>query len=168
MSRQPKEDVTYASIDHSTAKGSKRTRATTDDDCDYTTVNVPAALPPESECSSRDECEDDYVLMGWIETRLLEDAEDHKQEKVSNIFAIELLIKSWFSMKIKKLWEYEKKQKTKNQSTAAACVNSKLQNVSLYAMYSENVYTFAYACIYTELFMFLTGYILNGRVVHFL
>lgn len=115
MSWQPEEDVTYASIDHSTAKGSKRTRATTDEDCDYTTVNVPAALQPESECSSRDECEDDYVLMGWIETRLLEDAEDHKQEKVSNIFAIELLIKSWFSMKIKKLWEYENKNQSQQQ-----------------------------------------------------
>lgn len=41
-------------------------RAQTDDDCDYATVNVPAALQPEpdSECSSKDECADDYVLMG--------------------------------------------------------------------------------------------------------
>ncbi|XP_044072742.1 uncharacterized protein si:ch211-214p13.7 [Siniperca chuatsi] len=63
---KPNEDVTYACIDHSTGKGSRRTRATTDDDCDYATVNVPAALQPkcESECSSKDECEDDYVLMG--------------------------------------------------------------------------------------------------------
>nr|XP_046260806.1 uncharacterized protein si:ch211-214p13.7 [Scatophagus argus] len=98
--KKPKEDVTYASIDHGTAQGSRRTRATTDDDCDYATVKVPAddcdyatvkipaddcgyatvkvpaddcgyatvkvpaALRPESECSSKDECEDDYVLMG--------------------------------------------------------------------------------------------------------
>ncbi|XP_041807456.1 uncharacterized protein si:ch211-214p13.7 [Chelmon rostratus] len=61
---KPKEDVTYASIDHSTAKKSRRTRATTDDDCDYATVNIPAALQPESETSSKDEREDDYVLMG--------------------------------------------------------------------------------------------------------
>ena len=70
ISRQPNEDVTYASIDHSTSKGLGRTRATTDDDCDYATV-VPAALQPEpvSDCSSKDECADDYVLMGWIELR---------------------------------------------------------------------------------------------------
>ncbi|GAA6236204.1 uncharacterized protein si:ch211-214p13.7 [Lates japonicus] len=63
---KPAEDVTYASIDHSTAKGSRTARAQTDDDCDYATVNVPAALQPEpdSECSSKDECADDYVLMG--------------------------------------------------------------------------------------------------------
>ncbi|XP_042371867.1 uncharacterized protein si:ch211-214p13.7 [Plectropomus leopardus] len=63
---KPNEDVTYASIDLSTAKGSTRARATTDDDCDYATVNVPAAIQPEtvSECSSKDECADDYVLMG--------------------------------------------------------------------------------------------------------
>ncbi|KAA8588042.1 hypothetical protein FQN60_001236 [Etheostoma spectabile] len=60
------EEVTYASIDHSSARGSSRTRATTDDDCDYATVHVPAGLQPEtvSECSSKDECADDYVLMG--------------------------------------------------------------------------------------------------------
>lgn len=64
ISWQPKEDVTYASIDHGNAKKSRRARATTDDDCDYATVNIPAALQPESETSSKDECEDDYVLMG--------------------------------------------------------------------------------------------------------
>lgn len=52
----------YASIDLSTAKGSRPTRGTPDDDCDYATVNVPAAL--ESEGSSKEECTDDYVLMG--------------------------------------------------------------------------------------------------------
>ncbi|XP_075963192.1 uncharacterized protein LOC142966751 [Anarhichas minor] len=63
---KPHEDVTYASIDHSTAKGSSRTRATNDDDCDYAIVHVPAARQPErvSECSSKDEGADDYVLMG--------------------------------------------------------------------------------------------------------
>ncbi|XP_070694714.1 uncharacterized protein [Pempheris klunzingeri] len=60
---KPNEDVTYASIDHNTVKGSRRTRNSTIDNCDYATVNVPAALHPESECSSKDECEDDYVLM---------------------------------------------------------------------------------------------------------
>lgn len=66
ISWQPNEDVTYASIDHGPGKGSRTTRATTDDDCDYATVNVPAALQPktESECSSKEECDDDYVLMG--------------------------------------------------------------------------------------------------------
>ncbi|XP_035532707.1 uncharacterized protein si:ch211-214p13.7 [Morone saxatilis] len=61
---KPKEDVTYASIDHNSAKGSRRTRATPDDDCDYATVNVTAALQPQSESSSKEECDDDYVLMG--------------------------------------------------------------------------------------------------------
>ncbi|KAM6955319.1 uncharacterized protein PEZ65_001941 [Lycodopsis pacificus] len=62
---KPHEDVTYASIDHSTAKGLHRTRDT-DDDCDYATVHVPAAQQPDrvSECSSKDEGADDYVLMG--------------------------------------------------------------------------------------------------------
>ncbi|KAK2839909.1 hypothetical protein Q5P01_013649 [Channa striata] len=59
---KPGEDVMYASIDHTTAKGSRESRATTDNDCDYATVNLPATL--ESECSSKDECTDDYVLMG--------------------------------------------------------------------------------------------------------
>ncbi|KAL6100957.1 uncharacterized protein ACO6RY_07990 [Pungitius sinensis] len=63
---KPQEDVTYASIDHGKAKGPSRPRASTDDDCDYATVNVPAALPsaPVSECSSKDEGAEDYVLMG--------------------------------------------------------------------------------------------------------
>ncbi|KAK5861125.1 hypothetical protein PBY51_022544 [Eleginops maclovinus] len=63
---KPKEDVLYASIDHNTAKGPSRARAITDDDCDYATVFVPAPPQPEcvSQCSSKDECADDYVLMG--------------------------------------------------------------------------------------------------------
>ncbi|XP_035810701.1 uncharacterized protein si:ch211-214p13.7 [Amphiprion ocellaris] len=63
---KPNEDVTYASINHSTSKGSRRARINTDDDCDYAIVNVPAAPQPdpESECSSKEECADDYVLMG--------------------------------------------------------------------------------------------------------
>ncbi|KAM6978342.1 uncharacterized protein LKV04_013736 [Tautogolabrus adspersus] len=62
----PNEDVTYASIDHSTAKSSRQTRASTVDDCDYATVYMPAALQPqhESEGSIKGDCEDDYVLMG--------------------------------------------------------------------------------------------------------
>ncbi|XP_076730988.1 uncharacterized protein LOC143412941 [Maylandia zebra] len=68
--KQPNEDVTYASINHDKAKGARHNRPPTnqitDDDCDYATVNIPAALQPqsESECSSKDECPDDYVLMG--------------------------------------------------------------------------------------------------------
>lgn len=60
------EDVTYASINHTNVQGSRRTKATIDNDCDYAIVNIPAALQPEavSECSSKDECTDDYVLMG--------------------------------------------------------------------------------------------------------
>ncbi|XP_042282293.1 uncharacterized protein si:ch211-214p13.7 [Thunnus maccoyii] len=59
---KPNEDVTYASIDHSSIQGSRRTRETTDDECDYAIVNIPAE--PVSECSSKEECSDDYVLMG--------------------------------------------------------------------------------------------------------
>ncbi|KAM3607095.1 uncharacterized protein V6R79_001735 [Siganus canaliculatus] len=58
-----KEDVTYASIDHSTAQGFRRTRAAADEECDYATVHVPAALQVSSEQSAKDECESDYVLM---------------------------------------------------------------------------------------------------------
>ncbi|XP_062259178.1 uncharacterized protein si:ch211-214p13.7 [Platichthys flesus] len=62
---KPAEDVTYASIDHSTAKGPRTSRAVSDD-CEYATVQVPARLQPEPECgsSSKEECGDDYVLMG--------------------------------------------------------------------------------------------------------
>ncbi|KAG7215811.1 hypothetical protein INR49_021934 [Caranx melampygus] len=63
---KPTEDVTYASIDHSTAKGFRANTVQPDNDCDYAIVNVPAALQMEheSDCSSKDECADDYVLMG--------------------------------------------------------------------------------------------------------
>ncbi|XP_056293888.1 uncharacterized protein si:ch211-214p13.7 isoform X2 [Pseudoliparis swirei] len=63
---QPAEDVLYASINHSTAKASRRTTSPADDQCDYATVHLPEALQPElvSECSSKDEGADDYVLMG--------------------------------------------------------------------------------------------------------
>ncbi|KAM8855263.1 uncharacterized protein AB9W97_020228 [Spinachia spinachia] len=66
---QPREDVTYASIDHSNARGPRGTRAAAAaaaDGCDYATVSVPAALAsaPVSECSSKDEGAEDYVLMG--------------------------------------------------------------------------------------------------------
>lgn len=63
---QPNEDVTYATIDHSGAQGSGRARSITDNECDYATVYVPAALQPEtvSQGSSKDDCADDYVLMG--------------------------------------------------------------------------------------------------------
>lgn len=69
MSWQANEDITYASINHNTAKGSRRTRVISEDDCDYATVNIPETVPTEavSECSSKEECADDYVLMGWKE-----------------------------------------------------------------------------------------------------
>nr|XP_043904484.1 uncharacterized protein si:ch211-214p13.7 [Solea senegalensis] len=63
---EPAEDVMYASIDHRTIQDSKTTKTVSYDDSDYAIVNVPAKLQPEpeSECSSKDECTDDYVLMG--------------------------------------------------------------------------------------------------------
>lgn len=64
MSQQPREDVTYASIDHSIVKGSRGATAATDNDCDYAIVTIPAALQPQSQSLSKDECEDDYILMG--------------------------------------------------------------------------------------------------------
>lgn len=61
---QPREDVTYASIDLPADKGSRRTRAASDDDCEYAMVIVPKPLQPESASTSKDECDDDYVVMG--------------------------------------------------------------------------------------------------------
>ncbi|KAM4559110.1 uncharacterized protein PAE49_013625 [Odontesthes bonariensis] len=63
---KPNEDVTYASINHTNVLQSRRAITTSDNDCDYATVNVPAALlaEVESESSSKEECADDYVLMG--------------------------------------------------------------------------------------------------------
>ncbi|TKS67058.1 hypothetical protein D9C73_001586 [Collichthys lucidus] len=57
------EDVTYASIDHSNMKGSRKVRTTMEDDCDYTVITLPARQP-EPDPTSKDDCEDDYVLMG--------------------------------------------------------------------------------------------------------
>lgn len=58
-------------IDHSAAKESRRTKSTTDDNTDYATVIVSAEpeREPVSESSSKEECADDYVLMGWREKR---------------------------------------------------------------------------------------------------
>ncbi|XP_056898647.1 uncharacterized protein si:ch211-214p13.7 isoform X6 [Takifugu flavidus] len=61
---QKEEDVTYASVDHSTDKGSRRPRAPSDSDCEYSTVQVPAALPHASAASAANDGEDDYELMG--------------------------------------------------------------------------------------------------------
>ncbi|KAG8000598.1 hypothetical protein GBF38_017019, partial [Nibea albiflora] len=58
------EDVMYASIDHSNIKGSRTVRTTTEDDCDYTVITLPACQPEPEPATSKDECEDDYVLMG--------------------------------------------------------------------------------------------------------
>ncbi|XP_056898615.1 uncharacterized protein si:ch211-214p13.7 isoform X2 [Takifugu flavidus] len=62
--QQKEEDVTYASVDHSTDKGSRRPRAPSDSDCEYSTVQVPAALPHASAASAANDGEDDYELMG--------------------------------------------------------------------------------------------------------
>ncbi|RVE57862.1 hypothetical protein OJAV_G00203580 [Oryzias javanicus] len=60
---KPSEDVTYASINHENTQGQRRFIANTD--CDYATVGLPQNLVPEtvSNCSSKEECTDDYVLM---------------------------------------------------------------------------------------------------------
>ncbi|KAM4608645.1 uncharacterized protein ACJ7VT_014569 [Polymixia lowei] len=66
----PKEDVTYAIIDHSNSKTSGRIRGPHEDDCDYAIVHVPSELEPEPEpesepeSSAKEDCGDDYVLMG--------------------------------------------------------------------------------------------------------
>ncbi|XP_056145460.1 uncharacterized protein si:ch211-214p13.7 [Lampris incognitus] len=63
-----REDVMYATINHNHAKnlGGSKT-SVTDSQCDYATVKLPPDLEPghelESE-TSREECADDYVLMG--------------------------------------------------------------------------------------------------------
>jgi len=66
VSWQPNEDVTYASINHTNVRESRRAMTTSNNDCDYATVNVPAELlaEAESDTSSKEECADDYVLMG--------------------------------------------------------------------------------------------------------
>ncbi|KAM9710881.1 uncharacterized protein ACNS7B_024657 [Menidia menidia] len=62
---KPNEDVTYASINHPNVQEVRRAQTTMDNECAYATVNIPAGLQPEeeSECSSKEECADDYVLM---------------------------------------------------------------------------------------------------------
>lgn len=96
---QQKEDLTYAAIDHSKCKGGTRPRAPSDGDCEYTMVQVSAAPHRGSSASSANDCEDDYVFMGWGETRVLFatrwNVSDHKQH--TDVVAIELF---GFSVKI--------------------------------------------------------------------
>ncbi|XP_040924912.1 uncharacterized protein si:ch211-214p13.7 [Betta splendens] len=68
--KKPNEDVTYASIEHITAKRSTsnnprpaKAAAEDDNECDYAVVHIPAAAC-DSDSSSKEECADDYVLMG--------------------------------------------------------------------------------------------------------
>lgn len=61
LSQQKMEDVTYASIVHSADKRSRSLRATGDNDCEYSEVQVPAATNRGSIASSSNE--EDYVLM---------------------------------------------------------------------------------------------------------
>ncbi|MED6242093.1 uncharacterized protein si:ch211-214p13.7 [Girardinichthys multiradiatus] len=65
---RPNEDVMYASINH-TGLGPRQDKAANkhqpDDDCDYATVKIQEEVPADSHSeSSKDECADDYVLMG--------------------------------------------------------------------------------------------------------
>lgn len=60
---QPNKEVTYASIDHSKARGRKPSRPADDYSCDYTTVVIPATTQIPSEGPSGDGCDNDYVLM---------------------------------------------------------------------------------------------------------
>ncbi|XP_054887524.1 uncharacterized protein si:ch211-214p13.7 [Poeciliopsis prolifica] len=66
---KPNEDVTYASITHPPGHGSRPENATNeydgDNDCDYATVKIPAEVQVDTYSeSSKEECTDDYVLMG--------------------------------------------------------------------------------------------------------
>ena len=64
---QSSEEVMYASINHTGAHATRRAKAEDDnDDCDYALVKMPTRLVPEAESdsSSKEECADDYVLMG--------------------------------------------------------------------------------------------------------
>lgn len=70
---KPNEDVTYASINHPSGP-SRKDQPTNDyegdNDCDYATVKIPERLQVDSHSnSSKEECADDYVLMGWREIR---------------------------------------------------------------------------------------------------
>ncbi|XP_035995083.1 uncharacterized protein si:ch211-214p13.7 [Fundulus heteroclitus] len=82
---KPNEDVTYASINHPTAQGSRQDKVANepkvDNDCDYATVKIPEVPQIDNDCayatvkipeevqadshseSSKDDCPDDYVLM---------------------------------------------------------------------------------------------------------
>lgn len=64
VSPQTEEDVTYASVVHSTEKRSRRPQKPSDDGCEYAMVQVPAAPRRGSAASSTNDCEEDYVLMG--------------------------------------------------------------------------------------------------------
>ncbi|XP_061580415.1 uncharacterized protein si:ch211-214p13.7 [Cololabis saira] len=67
QNQKPGEDVTYASINHSSGPALRRPQAATDDDndCDYTLVKMPARNETDAQSeSSKEECADDYVLMG--------------------------------------------------------------------------------------------------------
>lgn len=66
---QPNEDVTYASINHPTGQGLRTKKATNeydgDNDCDYAMVRIPEEVQVDTHSeSSKEECTDDYVLMG--------------------------------------------------------------------------------------------------------
>ncbi|XP_042565749.1 uncharacterized protein si:ch211-214p13.7 [Clupea harengus] len=58
---QPKEEVLYATIDHGNGKKAGNVmRIVEGDDCDYAVVNIPS----EDKLSIKEDCSDDYVLMG--------------------------------------------------------------------------------------------------------
>ncbi|XP_043986903.1 uncharacterized protein si:ch211-214p13.7 [Gambusia affinis] len=66
---KPNDDVTYASINHPTGQGLRPEKATNeyedDNDCDYATVKIPEEVQVDAHSeSSKEECTDDYVLMG--------------------------------------------------------------------------------------------------------
>ncbi|XP_062390771.1 uncharacterized protein si:ch211-214p13.7 isoform X2 [Sardina pilchardus] len=57
----PKEEVLYATIDHGNGKKTGNTMQIVEgDDCDYAIVKIPS----EDKLSIREDCTDDYVLMG--------------------------------------------------------------------------------------------------------
>ncbi|KAL2081049.1 hypothetical protein ACEWY4_022902 [Coilia grayii] len=57
----PKEEVLYATIDHGNGKTAGNMVKTEEaDDCDYAVVKIPTENRP----SIKEDCSDDYVLMG--------------------------------------------------------------------------------------------------------
>ncbi|KAK6309714.1 hypothetical protein J4Q44_G00195950 [Coregonus suidteri] len=56
------EDVTYATIDHNNAKTTGFIEDSGDNDCDYAILNLPTG--PTHQPSIKEDCADDYVLMG--------------------------------------------------------------------------------------------------------